>query len=198
MREIRHNGFERPSGGSVHPSHVPGTFWCLLWFLSLLASGCEKVSSTTRQQLNSPDSAVRYRAAEELSIIESPEATRLLISALADTDRGVRMVAAESLGTRKAKEATALLIKTLRDEDMWVRAHAADALGDIGAKAALKPLAELVSTLSITNSRKRDMLHPWADVEAAGFALHRITGENFGLDGPKWKQWLATQKPLAD
>jgi len=170
---------------------------CLFCSLSVLISGCERVPAPVRQELSASDAQVRYRAAERLSVNQSSAATRLLITALADTNRGVRIVAAEALGARNAKKAVGPLIKALRDEDKWVRAYAADALGDIGATAAVEPLTDLVSSLSITSARRGDLWHPWADVEAAGFALHRITGQNLVLDGLKWKEWLAAQKAHA-
>lgn len=171
-----------------------GTAACLFCSLSMLLSGCGKVPASLRQQLSSPDAHVRCRAAEMLSVNQGPAATHLLIIALADTDRGVRIVAARALGTPEAKEAVGPLITALHDEDKWVRAYAADALGYIGARSACEPLSDLVSQLSLNNAWRKDMWHTWADVESAGFALHKITGQDFGLDGPKWKAWLATQK----
>ena len=94
---------------------TPSTLHCLPIVLAFLATGCvrEGVATATRQQLSSTNPAVRYRAAEELSINQSTEATQLLVAALGDTDRGVRISAAKSLGSRHAKEATAKLIDLL-------------------------------------------------------------------------------------
>ncbi|MDB6112058.1 MAG: hypothetical protein JWR69_3808 [Pedosphaera sp.] len=177
--------------------NVPQTLCCLVGCLAFLMSGCggERGSTVTRQQLTSTDPAVRYRAAEELSINQSIEATRLLIAALSDTDRGVRIRAAESLGRRKAKEATAALIAALRDPEMGVRAQAAGALGEIGAEAAVRPLVALLEDSLAKKPKGPYTTWEWGqDVDAAAFALKQMTGEGFAFDTSKWEKWLAEAK----
>ena len=74
----------------------------------------------------------RAHALWALDAIGSPEARRLVRSALDDTDARLRLQAARSSGIRRDREALPALATALRDPDAAVRREAAIALGKLG------------------------------------------------------------------
>jgi HEAT repeat protein len=83
------------------------------------------------------------------------------------------------------KEARAVepLIATLKnDNNGYVRAMAAWALGQIGDRRAIEPLIDGITTES-SDVRKR-----------APLALKEITGQDFGKDSAKWREWWEKNK----
>jgi len=73
------------------------------------------------------------------------------------------------------------LISALKDEDWRVRWKAAAALGELKDPRAVEPLISALKD-------EVYMLRFWAAV-----ALNKITGEDFGEDEAKWRDWLGEE-----
>jgi vesicle coat complex subunit len=133
--------------------------------------------------------SVREAAAASLEEInpkwrETEEAKRKVpefISALKDENSVVRMVAVWALGELKDPRAVEPLISALKDENRDVRRVAAGALGELKDPRAVEPL---ISALKDENGSVR---------RAAAASLLEITGEDFGEDEAKWRDWLGEE-----
>jgi len=123
--------------------------------------------------LTHPRPKVRGNAALVLGNIRNERAIPPLIAALKDSEPEVRMWAAVALGEMPHKQSALPLVSMLRDEDNNVRSYAASSLGKIRDKRSIEPL---IQSLRDGN-------------DAAGPALHEITGESFGSDAEKWQEW---------
>ncbi len=128
--------------------------------------------------LTHPRAKVRGNAALVLGTIRNERAIAPLIAALKDSDPEVRMWAAVALGEMPNKHSVEPLISRLEDADNDVRSYAAYSLGIIGDRRSVEPL---ISSLRNGN-------------DAAGPALHEITGESFGSDAAKWQDWWNSKK----
>jgi hypothetical protein len=128
--------------------------------------------------LNHPRPKVRGNAALTLGLIRDTQAIAPLISALKDAEPEVRMWAAEALGEMPNSQSVRPLIAALRDTDQHVRSYVAFSLGKSGDLRAVEPL---IQSLREGNN-------------AAGPALHEITGERFGADAEKWQEWWSRNK----
>ena len=129
------------------------------------------------------DMLVRGSAANALVEIGEP-AVRPLIKALRDEDVEVRWNAAAALGKIGDRRAVKPLIKALKDDDIIVRLFAAGALGDIGDERAVESLIE-------------ELKDEGEDVRRnAAEALEKITGEDFGEEHSKWRNWWQKRKRL--
>jgi len=139
--------------------------------------------------LKDEDGDVRLAAAEALKEInpkwrETEEAKRKVpefISALKDEDGDVRYRAAWALGVLKDPRAVEPLIPALKDKDRVVRSAAARALGELKDPCAVEPLITALKDENI-----------WVR-KAAAEALEKITGEDFGEDEAKWRDWLGEE-----
>lgn len=100
-------------------------------------------------QLRSPDSDIRWQAANALARIRDgiAVAATSLLPLLDDRDPLVRANAARALGVAKSAEAIDPLIRLLADKDERVVASAINALGAIGNKRAVDPLLASGNTL---------------------------------------------------
>jgi len=100
-------------------------------------------------QLRSPDSDIRWQAANALARIREGigVATPSLLAVLDDKEALVRANAARALGVAKSVEAVDPLIKLLSDKDDRVVASAIVALGTIGDRKATDPLLSTGKTL---------------------------------------------------
>ena len=106
-----------------------------------------------------------------------------LIDDLKDTSWQIRWYAASSLGEKKEARAVEPLIATLKnDNNGYVRAMAAWALGRIRDRRAIEPLIDGITDES-SDVRKR-----------APLALKEITGQDFGKDPAKWREWWEKNK----
>ena len=104
------------------------------------------------QDLRSPETWRRSKAAEALGILGGPEALPALLEALVDEQPSVRAAAAKGLaelgahdGENVRREAVPALLQALSDGEWTVRSAAADALGALGAREAEGPLLEKLS-----------------------------------------------------
>lgn len=111
-----------------------------------------------------------------------------LILALVDKDIFLHSAAVKALDninpawreTEDAQRAVPDFINTLKDKDLEARRIAAWALGEIKNRQAIEPL---ILALKDENVR-------WDSAEA----LKKITGEDFGTEYDKWKNWWKDNK----
>jgi HEAT repeat protein len=121
-------------------------------------------------------------AAAALSEIKDARAVEPFIAALKDEDKVVREVAAVALGKIGDARAVEPFIAALKDEDKAVREVAAVALGKMGDTRAVEPL---IRALGDGHVRVR-----WG----AEGALRELTGQSFGENPVKWKEWWEKNK----
>jgi hypothetical protein len=93
-------------------------------------------------EIKSEDEQVCLGAVERLGTLNHPDATRVLIAALADTRYMVRIHAAAQLGERKDKKSVDALIDSLSDDSLFVRQTVAGALENIGGAKAKKAISK--------------------------------------------------------
>ena len=131
--------------------------------------------------LKDEDSNVRKNAAEALGKIGDERAVEPLKQALKDKSKDVQIWAAFGLYKLGDTQKIEFLITALKDEDSNVRKNAAEALGKIKDPRAIEPLiGALKDEKSIVKG-------------AAAKALLEITGEDFGEDEAKWRDWLGEE-----
>jgi HEAT repeat protein len=94
------------------------------------------------KEIHSEDEQVCLGAVERLGVLNHPDATRVLIIALADPRYMVRIHAAAQLGERKDKKSVDALIEKLNDDSMFVRQTVAGALENIGGTKAKKAVSK--------------------------------------------------------
>lgn len=119
-------------------------------------------------------------AAYTLGELRDPRAVEPLIVALGSPNERLRSAAAEALGKIKDARAAERLIAALKDQSSPVRLRAAGALGEIKDARATEPLITML----------KDPINQWDAAEA----LKKITGQDFGTDHGKWKQWWEKNK----
>jgi hypothetical protein len=93
-------------------------------------------------EVKSEDEQVCLGAIGLLGVLNHPEATRVLIIALADQRYMVRIHAAAQLGERKDKKSVDALIASLNDDSIFVRQTVAGALESIGGAKAKKAISK--------------------------------------------------------
>jgi len=131
--------------------------------------------------LKDEDGSVRWNAAAALGELKDPRAVEPLISALKDEYSMVRLKAVMALGELKDPRAVEPFISALKDEDGGVRSAAARALGELKDPRAVEPL---ISALEDEYGNVRS---------TAAASLLEITGEDFGEDEAKWRDWLGEE-----
>ncbi len=162
-----------------------------------------------------PDPRVRYYAVRALGHFKDPRAADAIRRALKDASplvRGAAAGAAALMGDAGGIEGLAALMNPGVDADtrfkaafaLWklrdlravpalargmndsvprVRHHCAWALGDLKAKAAVMPLVNVLQ-----NSSDNTLKYYAAN------SLKQITGQQFGFDAAKWREWLRRNK----
>ena len=93
-------------------------------------------------EIHSNDEQVCLGAVDRLGVLKHPDATRVLVIALADTRYMVRIHAAAQLGERKDKKSVDALIESLNDNSIFVRQTVAGALENIGGAKAKKAISK--------------------------------------------------------
>lgn len=117
----------------------------------------------------------------------------MLFHALNHNETDVRIEATRCLGALRTRAATTALIQALRNPDPFVRSCAACALRKRGTQEAIIPLIELLERgLSVKQDESGFL--PWKDMMDASIALEEISGEKFGPDPKKWRQWFRQQQ----
>jgi HEAT repeat protein len=147
--------------------------------------------------LKDPDVSVRYTAAQALGHLKDTRAVEPLIGAMQDRyqvkhDGSFQYPheAAYALGMIGDHRATQPLVSLLHDPDYLLRQRAADALGMLADPQAIGPLIDAIPYLQeitqggIVLERSVQNQRNWG-VEA----LKKITGQNFGQDAGKWREW---------
>lgn len=170
---------------------------CLLalWLLADPATPIQPILPFVR----SPDADTRSMAALALSSIITPEtgeaAISTLLNALYDDDAKVRTHAATAVARARHKDAAGRLVQMLEDPQFLVQANAARALGELGdAKNSgylVGRLDSLMRERPSGRSRERQPIDDRRDVvlhEVLG-SLRKLSGEDFGTDAAKWREW---------
>jgi HEAT repeat protein len=102
----------------------------------------QEILSELETEIKSDDEQVCLGAVERLGILKHPDATRVLIIALADSRHMVRIHAAAQLGERKDKKSVDALVESLNDDSVFVRQTVAGALENIGGAKAKKAISK--------------------------------------------------------
>ena len=124
---------------------------------------------------------IPYYAVEALG--QSKDEVQRLIDDLKNSSWQIRWYAASALGEMKEPRALEPLIAVLKDDKVgYVRAMAAWALGKIKDRRAVEPLIDGITDES--NDVKK----------MAPLALKDITGQDFGKDPIKWREWWNKNK----
>jgi len=129
------------------------------------------------------DPLIRAEIVRALGNCSGPKADALLRAATEDPSRDVRMAACRAWGERGGVDAAAVLSQVLAGDDADVRLAAIEALGqcrDPAAVAALGPALE-----------DRDPAMQYRAV----LALKDLTGEDFGNDVNRWRQYVQGEVP---
>ena len=98
-----------------------------------------------RQRLSSSEVEERRDAVMRLGALRHPDASRVAVSALADTAAIVRATASGALLWLPAEEGAVALLPLLGDKDDFVRQEAAYAMGRTKSKIAVAPLVALLA-----------------------------------------------------
>jgi HEAT repeat protein len=101
---------------------------------------------------------------------------------LKDKDPSIRQSVIQALGQMEDPRAMRPLSAALEDTDQNVRIAAVRALGKMGS---LHPVESLIAALGDRSEIVR--------IEAV-WVLERLTGEDFGADRERWRQWQRSQK----
>ncbi len=124
----------------------------------------------------------------ELVKIGKP-AVRPLITALNSKHEKVCKLAVEVLGAI-GKPAVVPLINALESEDAKVRKRAAESLGRIGDKQAVEPSINAAVKPLINALENEGKNFSFVIIVALG----QITGQDFGEDLTKWREWWEKNK----
>jgi hypothetical protein len=101
--------------------------------------------------------------------------------------------AARTLGEKKLLCSVPFLIKALEEKNQYVRAWAAWALGEIGDESAVGPLVRALEKYDALS--KSDYFQQETKcLTEIYLALEELTGEKFGLDLAKWKNYWQVLK----
>jgi|GEM_PF-2208512 len=115
--------------------------------------------------------------------LESTPVIRRLISYLKNTNLpALKVKAALVLGSLQAEEAIGYLARMLTSRKEYYRLAAIRALGAMGKRDCVAPLIKRID---------RESGHCLGEL---CFALHRLTGRNFGVDTAAWERWWSLSK----
>jgi len=166
----------------------------------------EPLIAALRQHENAD---VRSGAAAALAMLPEEgkvsidQAVQPLIAALQqDSDVNVRTGAAMALGFIKDANAANALQTALNDEDIYVRTWAALALSRRKDRRAIAPLIEALQLLSARSWADEASPVPpsWFDADEKSLReyvaeeLVGMTGQDFGQDQDKWREWWEENK----
>lgn len=130
------------------------------------------------------DPLIRIEIVRALSEYPTAAAATALAAALDDSDADVRLAACGAWGRRGGQEAATNLSRVLAsDVDMDVRLAAVQALGMTGDPGSVAALGEALED--------RDPAMQYAAVQS----LRRVTGQDFGNDVGRWRQFAKGETP---
>ncbi len=129
------------------------------------------------------DPLIRAEIVRALAEYPTQAATSVLQAALKDSDTEVRVAACEALAKQGGTEATTVLGEALSgDVDLDVRLAAARALGQTNDERALAALGVALE------DQNPAMQH------RAVASLRKLTGENFGNDVNRWREYVNSDR----
>ncbi len=142
------------------------------------------VEALANQIRTESDPLVRQAIQEEMGQIEFPLAQEVLLAGLNDIDAQVRIICCRNLGQRSSESTIGALQQVVeQDDDIDVRLAAVDALGQIPSSRSVEALAIALAD--------RD---PAMQFAAVG-AMKNASGQDFGNDVQKWRQYAKGESP---
>ena len=130
-----------------------------------------EIASRLTSQITSGNSEQKRSALFEIRNYQTPEASRIAVPALRDSDELVRSTAASSVVFLPKPEAAQALLPLLGDKAEFVRREAAHALGEVGDSSATTQLVSLLRREKVIEVRS-----------AVAIALGKI-GDVSAIDG---------------
>lgn len=165
--------------------------------------------------LHDNDPYKRINSAEELIRRNYPQAVDLLLPILKDSEPFVRSRVIILLGQLRDKRTVEPIINALDDTDFGVRLDAVRSLGTIGDEQAVEPLLNLLNSQyfggiiseALAGIKSRRAVEPLInflekmnredqikDSNRVISSLAKITGQNFGSDVKRWREWYEAEK----
>lgn len=164
--------------------------------LQQLAKECPKLPQAEHDRLAlelarelriEEDPLVRAQLLRTLAVVRSDTATAMLRAGIQDADADVRAACCQAWGRRGGAEAVRVLEQVLRDdEEIDVRLAAVRALGQIGGPESVAALA-LALEDNDPAMRYRAMR-----------SLAAVTGQDYGTDVGKWREYIAGRPPAPE
>jgi HEAT repeat protein len=125
------------------------------------------------------NSITRTNAIVALGTIQTPEAEKLVVAALADKESAVRLAAVSALGEQKSRAAIPKLRVALDDESEEVSFLAAKALWDMGDRSGMDLLTAVLAGEQKTSS---------------GFMKKQVVEAKSTLRNPKKLAWMGAKE----
>jgi hypothetical protein len=128
------------------------------------------------------DPILRAEIVRAVGVYPTAASLAVLRTAVGDCDAEVRIAACLGWGRRKGPEAAAVMSQLLGgDVDGDVRLAAAEALGDIGDRSGIAALGSVLED--------KDPAMQYRAVES----LKKITGQDFGNDVNRWREYVQNE-----
>ncbi len=164
--------------------------------LQQLAKECPKLPQAEHDRLavelarelrTEEDPLVRAQLLKTLAVVRSDTATSMLRAGVQDSDPDVRAACCQAWGRRGGAEAVRVLEQVLREEDdLDVRLAAVRALGQIQSPESVAVLA-----LALEDDDPAMRYRAMRSLAAA-------TGQDYGTDVSKWREYIAGRRPAPE
>lgn len=133
------------------------------------------------------DPLVRAQLLRTLALVRSDTATSMLRAGVQDADADVRAACCQAWGHRGGAEGVRVLEQVLReDDDLDVRLAAVRALGQV-------PGPESVAVLALALEDDDPAMR-----YRAMRSLAAVTGQDYGTDVSKWREYIAGRQPAPE
>jgi len=133
------------------------------------------------------DPLIRLEIVHGVGGFQTPTTAWILRAALKDTDLDVRVAACKAWGKHRNAEAASLLSEVaLSDVEADVRLAAVRGLGEVGDRSGVAALGKTLDN--------RDPTMQYYAVES----LRKISGQDYGNDLSKWRQYAKGETPAVD
>ena len=130
------------------------------------------------------DPVIRLEIIRAIGKSQTPTSSFILREALKDSDAEVRVAACKAWGSRRGPEASGVLGEVLlSDIELDVRLAAARAIGQTGDRGAVAALAKAL-----------DDRNPAVQFYAVD-SLRKVSGQDYGNDLDKWRQYAKGETP---